>query len=127
MIKEKEKTRAKQEGIMRITYAKAIGESEEDLMSLEQRLRGQKAADRVRMFRLLTSATVKSLKDCAPVVGSSVIQLTRRSGTLAPSRSGRAAQAAEASGEGFTHDCRGMGRLAGRDAQGTHRDHGGGA
>ena len=62
---------------MRINYPKAIGESEEDLMSLEQRLRGQKAADRVRMLRLLKSATVKSLKDCAPMVGYSVIQLTR--------------------------------------------------
>jgi hypothetical protein len=32
---------------MRIKYAKAIQESEEDLTKLEQRLRGQKAADRV--------------------------------------------------------------------------------
>jgi transposase len=62
---------------MRINYPKAIGESEEELMSLEQRLRGQKPADRVRMLRLLKSATVKSLKDCAPLVGYSVIQLTR--------------------------------------------------
>jgi hypothetical protein len=46
-------------------------------MSLEQRLRGQKPADRVRMLRLLKSATVKSLKDGAPLVGYSVIQLTR--------------------------------------------------
>jgi hypothetical protein len=38
---------------MRINYPKAIGESEEDLMSLEQRLRGQKRADRVRMLRRL--------------------------------------------------------------------------
>jgi hypothetical protein len=37
MIKEKEKNRAKQEGVMRINYLKAIGESEEELMSLEQR------------------------------------------------------------------------------------------
>src|SRR5713101_5620896 len=62
---------------MRIKYPKAIGESEEDLMSLEQRLRGQKIADRVRMLRLLKSGTVLSLKDCAPLVGYSVIQLTR--------------------------------------------------
>jgi hypothetical protein len=34
---------------VRINYAKAIGESEADLAELEQRLRGQKAADRVRM------------------------------------------------------------------------------
>src|SRR5215467_5348640 len=62
---------------MRIKYPKAIQESEEELTRLEQRLRGQKAADRVRMLRLLKSGTVKSLKDCAPLVGYSVIQLTR--------------------------------------------------
>jgi transposase len=62
---------------MRITYPKAIQESEEDLTRLEQRLRGQKAADRVRMLRLLKSGTVTSLKDCAPLVGYSVTQLTR--------------------------------------------------
>ena len=62
---------------MRIKYPKAIGESEEELMSLEQRLRGQKTADRVRMLRLLKSGTVMSLKDGAPLVGYSVIQLTR--------------------------------------------------
>ena len=62
---------------MRIKYPKAIQESEEELMSLEQRLRGQKTADRVRMLRLLKSGTVMSLKDCAPLVGYSVIQLTR--------------------------------------------------
>ncbi len=62
---------------MRIKYPKAIQESEEDLTNLEQRLRGQKAADRVRMLRLLKSGTVNSLKDCAPLVGYSVTQLTR--------------------------------------------------
>jgi transposase len=62
---------------MRITYPQAIQESEEELTRLEQGLRGQKTADRVRMLRLLKSATVKSLKDCAPLVGYSVIQLTR--------------------------------------------------
>jgi transposase len=62
---------------MRINYPKAIGESEEDLLSLEQRLRGQKTADRVRMLRLLKGATVKSMKDCAPLVGYSLVQLTR--------------------------------------------------
>jgi transposase-like protein len=62
---------------MRIKYPQAIGESEEDLTKLEQRLRGQKPADRVRMLRLLKSGTVKSLKDCAPLVGYSVTQLTR--------------------------------------------------
>jgi transposase len=62
---------------MRIKYLKAIQESEEELTRLEQRLRGQKTGDRVRMLRLLKSGTVKSLKDCAPMVGYSVIQLTR--------------------------------------------------
>ncbi len=62
---------------MRITYPKAIQENEEDLTRLEQRLRGQKAADRVRMLRLLKSGAVKSLKDCAPLVGYSASQLTR--------------------------------------------------
>jgi transposase len=62
---------------MRINYPKAIGECEEELLKLEQRLRGQKAADRVRMLRLLKNGTVKSLKDCAPLVGYSAIQLAR--------------------------------------------------
>ena len=62
---------------MRIKYPKAIQESEEELTRLEQSLRGQKAADRVRVLRLLKSGTVKSLKDCAPMVGYSVSQLTR--------------------------------------------------
>ncbi len=62
---------------MRIKYPKAIQESEEELTRREQSLRGQKTADRVRMLRLLKSGAVKSLKDCAPMVGYSVIQLTR--------------------------------------------------
>lgn len=62
---------------MRITYRQVIKESEEELTRQEQILRGQKTADRVRMLRLLKSGTVKSLKECAPLVGYSVIQLTR--------------------------------------------------
>jgi hypothetical protein len=62
---------------MRIKYPQAIQESEEELTKLEQRLRGQKVADRVRMLRLLKSGTVNSLKGCAPLVGYSVGQLTR--------------------------------------------------
>ncbi len=62
---------------MRIKYAQLIQESEEDLIGLEQRLRGQKPADRVRMLCLLKSGTVNSLKNCAPLVGYSVGQLTR--------------------------------------------------
>ena len=62
---------------MRIKYAQAIQESEEELSQLEQRLRGQKAADRVRLLRLLKSETVKSLKDGAPLVGYSLAQVRR--------------------------------------------------
>jgi transposase len=62
---------------MRITYPKVIQEREEELTRLEQSLRGKKTADRVRMLRLLKSGAVKSLKECAPLVGYSVIQLTR--------------------------------------------------
>lgn len=54
---------------MRIKYPKAIGKREEDLTKLEQRLRGQKVADRVCMLRLLKSGVVNSLKDCAPLIG----------------------------------------------------------
>jgi hypothetical protein len=89
-------------------------------MSLEQSLRGQKPADRVRMLRLLKSGTVKSVKECAPLVGYSVIQLTRLLGTLSGRGTGRAAQAAQASRDGFAHDGRGMGGLAGRDAKGAY-------
>ena len=62
---------------MRINYPKAIQESEEELTKREQSLRGQKTADRVRMLRLLKSEAVKSLKECAPLVGYSLVQLTR--------------------------------------------------
>ena len=54
---------------MRINYPKAIAESEEDLTELEQRLRGQKAADRVRMLRLLKSGTVTSMRVLRPAAG----------------------------------------------------------
>lgn len=40
---------------MRIKYRQASKESEEELSHLEQSLPGQKAADRVRMLRLLNS------------------------------------------------------------------------
>jgi transposase len=62
---------------MRIKYRQAIKESEEELSQLEQSLRGQKAADRVRLLRLLKSETVTSLKDGAPLVGYSLAQVTR--------------------------------------------------
>ena len=47
---------------MRIKYPQAIQESEEELTRLEQSLRGQKPADRVRVLRLLKSGAVKSLR-----------------------------------------------------------------
>lgn len=62
---------------MRIKYRQAIKESEEELSHLEQSLRGQKAADRVRMLRLLKSEKISSLKDAAPLVGYSLAQMTR--------------------------------------------------
>ena len=62
---------------MRIIYAQAIQESEADLTRHEQSLRGQKAADRVRMLRLLKSGAAKSLKECAPLIGYSLSQITR--------------------------------------------------
>lgn len=63
--------------MMRIKYGTAIKESEEELRELEQHWRGQKGADRVRMLRLLKSGKVSSLKERAPLVGYSLIQVTR--------------------------------------------------
>ncbi len=60
---------------MRIKYRQAIKESEEELSQLEQRLRGQKAADRVRLLRLLKGEQVLSLKEAAPLLGYSVAQV----------------------------------------------------
>ena len=85
--------------------------------------RGQKAADRVRVLRLLKSATVKSLKDCAPMVGYSVIQLTRWWERYRAEGEASAAQAAQADREGLAADSRGVGRLDASDASGTHRHH----
>ena len=112
---------------MRIKYPQAIQESEEELTKLEQRLRGQKTVHRVRMLRLLKSATVKSLKDCAPLVGYSVTQLTRRSGRLPGRRPDRGTQAAQAGREDLAADSTGMDGLVARDASGTHRHHARGA
>src|SRR5512142_2315235 len=100
---------------MRITYPKAIQESEEDLTSLEQSLRGQKPADRVRVLRLLTSGAVKSLKDCAPLVGYSVTQLTRWWECYRAEGEASAAQAAQARRQGLQTLCRSVGRLDASD------------
>jgi transposase len=62
---------------MRISYPHVITESVEELQGIEQQLRGQRTADRVRMLRLLKSGAYKSLVECAPFLGYSVIQMTR--------------------------------------------------
>src|SRR5512135_500603 len=111
---------------MRIKYPQAIQESEEELTRLEQGLRGQKRADRVRVLRLLKSGAVKSLKDCAPLVGycDPVDPLV---GTLSGRGAGRDAQAAQTSREGLADDSTGMSRLDASDASRPHRDHARGA
>src|SRR5512143_3048032 len=112
---------------MRIKYPQAIQESEEELTRLEQGLRGQKRADRVRVLRLLKSGAVKSLKECAPLVGYSVIQLTRWWERYRAEGKASAAQAAQTSREGLADDARGVGRLDASDASRPHRDHARGA
>ena len=112
---------------MRIKYPKAIQESEEDLTSLEQRLRGQKPADRVRVLRLLKSGAVKSLKDCAPLVGYSVTQLTRWWECYRAEGEASAAQAAQARRPRLQTLCRSVGRLDASDASRPHRHHARGA
>ena len=62
---------------MRIHYPGYIRESEPDLATVEQRVRGQPIAPRVRMLRLLKSGQVASLAACAPLLGYSVSQLQR--------------------------------------------------
>ena len=52
---------------MRIKYPKVIQESEEDLTRLEERLRGQKAADRVRLLRRLEKWSREQLRDSREV------------------------------------------------------------
>ena len=112
---------------MRIKYPKAIRESEEELTRLEQSFRGQKPADRVRMLRLLKSGVVKSLKDCAPLVGYSLVQVTRWWERYRAEGKASADQAAQASRQGFAADPAGMGRLDASDASRTHRHYARGA
>ena len=105
---------------MRIKYPKAIQESEEDLRELEQRLRGQKAADRVRMLRLLKSGTVNSMRVLRTAARLQRDPTHPLVGTLPDSRPRRAHQAAETSRADVQSHGRGVGGIAGRDAQGTH-------
>jgi hypothetical protein len=44
---------------------------------LEHRLRGQKTVDRVRLLRLLKNGAERSLKDGAPVIDYSLIQVSQ--------------------------------------------------
>lgn len=62
---------------MWINYPMVIGESDEELAGWEWRLRGEREQVRVRMLRLLKSGQARSLRACAPLVGYSVVQLTR--------------------------------------------------
>ncbi len=55
---------------MQIRYAEAIGESLEDLAQHERRLRGQKAATRVRLLRLRKSGQARHVGEAAPLVGT---------------------------------------------------------
>ena len=93
---------------MHSNYPKVIGESEEDLTRLEQRFRGKKPADRVRMLRLLKGGTVNSLKHCAPPVGYSVSHLTQLLGILSCKGPDKDVQAAQASRKGLETHCPGV-------------------
>jgi hypothetical protein len=106
---------------MRIKYLKAIQESEEELTRREQRLRGQKPGDRVRILRLLKSGTVKSLRVLCADGRLQCDPADPLVGTLSGRRPQRDAQAAEASWEGLTTDLRGMDRLVASDASVTLR------
>lgn len=61
----------------RTNYPKLIGESDEELAEHEKRLRGKTTHSRVRMLRVLKAGTVRSLPQCAPLIGYSVRQLSR--------------------------------------------------
>jgi hypothetical protein len=112
---------------MRIKYPKAIQESEEELTSLEQSLRGQKAADRVRVLRLLKSGAVKSLRVLCADGRLQCDPADALMATLSGRGFDRDAQAARASRQGFAVDSRSVAGLVASDASGTHRDHARGA
>lgn len=62
---------------MRIHYPTAILEPIELLQEQERRLRGTRTAVRVRMLLLLKTEGAKSLKAVAPLLGYSLVQVTR--------------------------------------------------
>src|SRR5216684_903280 len=108
---------------MRIKYPKAIQESEEELTRLEQSLRGQKAADRVRVLRRLEKRNGEEFEGLCTDGRLQCEPADALVGTLSGRGLGRGAQAAEADREGLAVDCRGVGGLVASDASGTHCDH----
>jgi transposase len=62
---------------MHINYLQAIGESVEELTAHEHRLRGHKAAIRLRLLQLLKSGQAKTLAEAAALVGYSSSQVVR--------------------------------------------------
>jgi transposase len=62
---------------MRIRYSIAIHESLDELAAHEHRLRGRKAAVRVRLLRLLKSGQAHNLAEAAALVGYSKTQAVR--------------------------------------------------
>ncbi len=62
---------------MRIRYTQVIPEAQEDLETLERHLRGKRTAIRIRMLLLLKTEVAKSLKEVAPLLGYSLVQVTR--------------------------------------------------
>jgi transposase len=62
---------------MRTDYPRVITEDEATLRRRERQVRGRPTAIRVQALRLLKSGTVRSLADCARLVGHSPRQLAR--------------------------------------------------
>jgi transposase len=61
----------------RIDFAVAIVESDEELGTLERRLRGRPTQVRVQLLRLLKRGQARSLRAAAPVIGYSLRQVSR--------------------------------------------------
>jgi hypothetical protein len=108
---------------MRITYPKVIQESEEELKQLEQQLRGQKTADRVRMLRRLEKRNGEEFEGlCAPG-GLQSGPSDALVGALSGARAGELDSAVHTDGATVATDSPGVGRLAASDASRTHHDH----
>src|SRR5260370_34119798 len=109
---------------MRIKYPKAIQESEEELTRLEQSLRGQKAADRVRVLRRLEKWNGEEFEGLGTDGRLQCEPADALGGTLSGRGLGRGAQAAEARRQGLAVDCRGVGGLVASGSSRAHCDHG---